>query len=877
MKSKELRSIFLKFFEKNKHKVMKGSSVIPQGDNTILFTNAGMNQFKDIFLGLEKVDYDCATTSQRCIRAGGKHNDLSNVGFTERHLTEFEMLGNFSFGSYFKKEAIKYAWDFLTKEIFLDAEKLWVTVFKDDEEAFLIWKNEIGIKEERIIKLGEKDNFWQMGDVGPCGPCSEIYFDRGIKKEIDKNAKPGDDFSTRFIEIWNLVFMQFNRELDGKFSNLKRKGIDTGMGLERLAMVVQEKNSVFETDCFESIFKIIEKLTGIFYEKNENLKPAFRVVADHLRSSCCIISEGIFPSNEGRGYVLRKIIRRALLFAKKISENKFFSDIVYDFLNEKDSLYNDLAKDSQKIKEVLFEEEVKFETNLILGKKKFLEILENLKNKEIFPGKEAFRLYDTFGFPLEVTEVLAFEYGIKIDLNEYEECMNEQRERSRAEENFKGDLNFFSDVETDFIGYEKPYQEEAFIKEIFVNQKNKNELKAGEYGYLVLSKSKFYPKGGGQISDSGYITFNNLRADVLDVVKTNKAIAIGIKPVFDIEVGSKIIQIIDEKKRKLIECNHTATHILQAVLRKIFGDTVRQAGSYVGPDCLTFDCFFQKNLSSEEIFKIEKKINEIIVESYDVSYKNLSYEEAVKNGAMAFFTEKYDKENVRTVKISKKKEENEEILSLELCGGTHVKNTNELSFFVIKSISSVASGIKRFTALTNIEAINYILNLKKGALDISNFLKAPIDLNYENLLKKEIYFDELKKELKQSNLDHIKYKSIYLEKDFKSFSEDSLMKYGIFNFSKENEDINFFKNYLSNFTERNNGIFFIFKIKDNLVEITGEISKNCLITFKNDFKEIFDNFGFKGKINEKFIQGVFIKNNFSEKTFEKLLISIFKI
>ena len=849
MKSSEIRNLFLNFFKNSGHEIIEGSSLIPIYDNSLLFTNAGMNQFKNIFLGNENSKFFSVTTAQRCIRAGGKHNDLSNVGFTARHLTSFEMLGNFSFGNYFKKEAIKYAWDFLTKEIKLNSDNLWVTVYKDDNEAYEIWKNLIKIDEKKIIKLDEKDNFWQIGDVGPCGPCSEIYFDLGIKEEIDKSAKPGDDFSTRFIEIWNLVFMQYDKQKNGELINLKKTGIDTGMGLERLSMIMQNVETVFDTDLFSDIFLAIENLTDFSYQKNKDLRPAFKVIADHLRTSCFIINEGLAPSNEGRGYVLRKIIRRALLFLKKLTNNSILWKIAFDFLNDEKCFYFDLKKNKELISKVIEEEEKKFKNSLNLGYKKFNEIILNLnQDSKIFSGSDAFLLYDTFGFPLEVTEVLANEKNLKLDYKEYEKLIDEQRERSRLNDNFEDlkieNLNF----KNEFIGYDK-LNHLSNVKKIIKNESNQ---------ILFFDKVVFYSEMGGQCSDFGKLKGKDLIIDILGIKKfDNSAIGIIINSDYEIKIDDEIEQIIDFEKRHSISANHSATHLLNSILMKKFGESAKQAGSKITDKSFTFDCEIKDNLTEKEIFEIENLLNKYINSSLNVITENMTYEDAIKKGARALFTEKYDKGNVRVVSIGE--------IDIALCGGTHVKKTSEIENFFIKNVESISSGIKRFECYTKSEAINQISNIKKKLNICCDYLKVSSNEIEIGIEKQKKLIEDLKNKNKNLNLELINANVKILEKEIKN---NGSFNYNFFDFTNSSLS-EFTIDFLNKISNINNGMFFVLNKKGENFELIGEVSRNLNFSLKNDFFEFFKNLNFKGKINEKFIQGIFIDKNFSKDKLEE--------
>jgi alanyl-tRNA synthetase len=846
MNSKNLKEKFLSFFKKNNHEILSGSQVIPENDETILFTNAGMNQFKNFFLGIEASTYPCVSTSQRCIRAGGKHNDLSEVGFTARHLTCFEMLGNFSFGSYFKKEAIQFAWNFLTNEIKFEKEKLWVTVFKEDNESYEIWRDLIKINPEKIIKLSEKDNFWQMGDAGPCGPCSEIYFDRGIKNEIDKTAKPGDDFSERFLEVWNLVFMQFNKLSNGTMNELSKKGVDTGMGLERLSMLINNKNSVFEIDLFENIFKSIDENSENNY-LNSNKKNYYHVIADHLRTSCSIIAENIIPSNEGRGYVLRKIMRRAILYSKKLGNEKLIISLIKPFISNKNNLFYDLNHKISQIENVYTEEIDKFIFNLKNGEKKFFEIFN--ENKNIISGKDLFMLYDTYGFPVELTEIFAKENKIDLDYSGFEKFMNEQKAMSKNDQKNKDKINTFIIPEkTEFIGYENN-ECEANLIAIYINEISVKILHPGQSGFLIFDKTVFYATGGGQVADRGIILNKNKEIQIQNVLKLGNAIGLFIQTNFEIKINDIFKQKIDLEKRNLTSRNHTATHLLHESLQRKFGREIRQDGSFVCPEYFTLDCTIQNQITDKEIKETEDLVNNFIFKSSYVSYKNISYDEAIRDGAKAIFTNKYNKEDVRVVSVNN--------ISKELCGGTHVKNTNEIGMFFIKDFSTLGSGIKRFTCITSKFAYENIKNWKNTTYHLMRTLKSPAENLIENIIKNDTKNENLKKELNEVKIKLISEKVSFLKSKLQK--KDNYI-YGFF----ELEQIfyGFEKNFIDEFNKKDdNLIIFLISKKENYKQITGSIGKALNLSFKKELTRFLNEIEFKGGIKEKFICGIVSTKN----------------
>lgn len=841
MKSLNLRNEFLNFFIQKNHEHIPGSSIIPANDNSILFTNAGMNQFKDIFLGLEQSKYKCVTTAQRCIRAGGKHNDLQNVGFTTRHLTCFEMLGNFSFGYYFKELAIEYAWELLTKIYKMNPDLLWVTVYNNDNEAYNIWKNKIGINEKKIIKLGEKDNFWQMGDVGPCGPCSEIYFDRGIKEKVDTNALPGDDDSIRFIEIWNLVFMQYNKDSSGNLNLLENKSIDTGMGLERLSMVINDLDSVFEIDIFAKIIEYIKQNTKIKYEDNPG---AFKAISDHIRSASCMIFEGIIPSNEGRGYVLRKILRRALLFSNKLENMNILFEILEAFIFNEDLLFTDLKTQFQFIKSTIIEETEKFSSNLITGSKKFYDMINN--NSKEFSGENAFILYDTFGFPLEITEILSKENNLEVNLDEYNHHMNIQRERSKDKDTFKCYSNNLckTNLITKFIGYDN-LNCCAIIIGIIQNNCCLNEIEGNSKCILITNKTVLYPGGGGQIIDQGHIIFKNKEIKILNILKINSAIGIEVFIQDKITINDNIDIYVDKKYRHNISCHHTTAHLFQAAARKKFGLNIKQEGSYVSNNELTFDLSLSKLPSNEELREIEIEVNNNIRKEISIDIKNMTYDEAMKNNAIGLFTEKYDKNNVRVIFIGD--------VSRELCGGTHLKNTKEIGLFIIKNVYTVSSGTRRFVCCASDAAYNELYSYKDITNNCSIHFKCSKELIENNIEKQFHIISENKKEineLKKNIIDNII--TLWKEKNNQN------------NIFKLNNKYKEFDKYVMGILQKNPSIYIILieDTKNNIIYLNKH--ENINYNLENIVNELINQYSFKGKVDKNNIYGII------NKEFEKL-------
>ena len=718
MKTAEIRQKFLSYFESHGHSIQQSASLVPHNDNTLLFVNSGMVPFKDIFTGATKSSFNRAVSCQRCVRAGGKHNDLDNVGYTARHHTFFEMLGNFSFGDYFKSEAIRFAWSFLTEEIKLPKERLWVSIYKDDDEAFDIWVNEIGFPADRISRCGEKDNFWQMGDTGPCGPCSEIFYDHGEHIAGGPPGTPEED-GDRFIEIWNLVFMQFERQPDGELEPLKSKGVDTGMGLERLAAVMQHENNNYDIDSFKELTKDIVKLTPKT-EKVQDSNASVRVIADHIRSTAFMVVDGIIPSNEGRGYVLRRIIRRAIRHGHKLGINKtFFYKLVSTLAKQNKSAYPELISVQSSVEKILKKEEERFAQTLDIG----MDILNNAINElsgEEISGEVAFKLYDTYGFPVDLTADVARERDLTIDMKSFETEMMLQKQRARKAGDFDSKKSSVSISDaTEFLGYEL-YENKATVKAVIRNNKSVNKVNEGEEAIIVLDKSSFYGESGGQSGDHGSISIKGSQFQVSDTQKqaSNAFEHYGIQSIGSLKVGDKVEAKIDLKRRKKIMNNHSATHLLHEALRQILGDQVHQKGSLVESDKLRFDFSHDEVVSRSEIDKIELLVNEQILGNSKVTTEETDIDSAKDKGAMALFGEKYG-DLVRLLTMG------DENFSVELCGGTHVERLGDIGRFKIISESGISAGIRRIEAITGIEAyeldkknendINQIVNLTKSS------------------------------------------------------------------------------------------------------------------------------------------------------------------
>jgi alanyl-tRNA synthetase len=727
LKASELRKLFLDYFAKRGHKVVPSSSLVPKNDPTLLFTNAGMVQFKGVFLGEDQRDYKRAVTSQKCVRAGGKHNDLENVGHTARHHTFFEMLGNFSFGDYFKKEAIEFAWEFLTKEVKLPADKLWATVYKDDDEAFELWRTAVGIPAERIVRLGEKDNFWSMGDTGPCGPCSEIIIDQGPEMSCGKPSCSVGCDCDRYLEIWNLVFMQYNRDETGKLTPLPKPSIDTGMGLERLSAVCQKVRSNFETDLFQSIIKEIAALAGVPYHKDGQTDISYQVCADHLRAMTFLISDGVLPSNEGRGYVLRRILRRASRYGRLIGINKpFLYKLTGAVVDEMKGAYPDLMDSREHVAKVVLLEEERFATTLESGLALLNETVEKLKsaNKVMIPGDVLFKLYDTFGFPLDLVSDMARDMNLELDEEGYRKAMQEQRDKARAAWAGSGEEKVkpvYKEIATGikrtiFTGYgmlEGTGEVVALIK----GDKKVTEVKEGDEAEIILDRSPFYAESGGQVGDRGELLGEASKFHVEDTVKPVEGIFVhkGKVRKGGFKVGDAVLAKVNTEERMDTVRHHTATHILHATLRSVLGEHVKQAGSLVAPDRCRFDFTHYTSLSEREKERIEDLVNERIIENHPVETAEMDIDQAVATGAMALFDEKYgDRVRVVTVKD----------VSRELCGGTHAQASGDIGLFKIVSETGIAAGVRRLEILAGRRAYQTVRKEEQSLREIGQLLKA---------------------------------------------------------------------------------------------------------------------------------------------------------
>ena len=721
MKTSELRQKFLKFFETKDHTVVHSSSLVPHDDPTLLFTNAGMNQFKDVFLGFDKRPYSRATTAQKCVRAGGKHNDLENVGYTARHHTFFEMMGNFSFGDYFKRDAIHFAWEFLTSPEWLNIpkEKLLATVYAEDDEAYNIWLNEIGMPAERIVRIGDNkgakyasDNFWQMGDTGPCGPCSEIFYDHGEEIWGGIPGSPEED-GDRWIEIWNCVFMQFNRDEQGNMNPLPKPSVDTGMGLERMTAVMQHVHSNYEIDLFQDLLKAVARETGAPFSMKE---PSLKVIADHIRSCSFLIADGVLPSNEGRGYVLRRIIRRAVRHGYKLGQSKpFFHKLVADLVKEMGDAYPELKEKQVQIEEALKNEESRFAQTLETG----MALLENAlaKGSKKLDGEIIFKLYDTYGFPYDLTADICRERNIELDEAGFEREMEAQRARARAAQSFKANAQLpYEGQDTEFKGYSER-QTESKVLALYKDGEQVNELNEGDEGAIVIDFTPFYAESGGQVGDVGYIFAGENRFEVHDTQKIKAAVfgQFGVQTSGRLKVGDSVTAKVDDEIRNANMRNHSATHLMHKALRDVLGEHVEQKGSLVTAESTRFDISHSQAVTAEEIAEVERRVNEAILANVAVSAAIMSMEDAQKTGAMMLFGEKYGDE-VRVLQMGG--------FSTELCGGTHVSRTGDIGLFKIISEGGIAAGVRRIEAITGLNALKWAQEQERLVKDIIAETKA---------------------------------------------------------------------------------------------------------------------------------------------------------
>jgi alanyl-tRNA synthetase len=739
MTSSEIRASFLEFFRKNGHTVVPSSSLVPGNDPTLLFTNAGMVQFKDVFLGRDTRDYTRAASAQRCVRAGGKHNDLENVGYTARHHTFFEMLGNFSFGDYFKREAIHFAWNFITGALGIPKDRLWVTVFTEDDEAERIWTEEIGIDPTRCMRMGEQSNFWSMGETGPCGPCTEIFYDHGA--EIP-GGPPGsvDEDGDRYVEIWNLVFMQYDRAADGVLVPLPKPSVDTGMGLERIAAVMQGVHSNYDIDLFKSLIRAAADVTGAQDLNSSSL----RVIADHIRASTFLIIDGVVPSNEGRGYVLRRIIRRAIRHGYKLGQTQpFLHKLVPALVREMGSYYGELVKGEARAEQTLALEEDRFAETLSTGMA-LLDAETAKLTSSVIPGATAFRLYDTYGFPLDLTADVARERGLTIDQAGFDAAMAAQRDRARAASKFGAELRDSIKLpgKTEFQGYDR-LAGGGRVTALITGGELVVALRQGQEGQVVLDRTPFYAESGGQIGDTGALAGPTGRFAVKDTQKLGASFAhIGVIETGEIRVGDELNALVDRERRTAIALNHSATHLLHAALREVLGNHVQQKGSLVAPDRLRFDFSHGQALSAEELHRVEELVNTAIRGNAPAETRVMALEDAVASGAMSLFGEKYESD-VRVLSIGD--------FSIELCGGTHVERAGDIGLFKIVSESGVAAGVRRIEAVTGRAAYEWVVRTDQTLRDVAGMLRASreeVDEKVRELVERARRLDKEVQQLK---------------------------------------------------------------------------------------------------------------------------------
>jgi alanyl-tRNA synthetase len=723
LSSAELRALFLNFFRERGHQIVSSSSLVPGNDPTLLFTNAGMVQFKDVFLGKDKRNYNRAASSQRCVRAGGKHNDLENVGYTARHHTFFEMLGNFSFGDYFKRDAIRFGWDFVTGKEWLgiDPQRLMATVYHTDDEAYDVWHKEVGLPADRIVRIGDKpgggsDNFWQMGETGPCGPCSEMFYDHGADIPGGPPGSP-DAEGDRWIEIWNLVFMQFDRSAEGVLTPLPKPSVDTGMGLERTAAVMQGVHSNYEIDLFVNLIKAAADATNTRDLESKSL----RVIADHIRASSFLIVDGVFPSNEGRGYVLRRIVRRALRHGYMLGQDKpFFYKLVAALEKEMGAAYPELKTQRAQVERVLKQEEERFAETLSQGMTLLDTAIGQLKDSRVIPGETVFRLYDTFGFPVDLTADIARERGLTIDHAGYEAAMEAQRKQSQAASKFGVDLRagVTVDGKTNFSGYEH-LVDSGTVVALLKNKERAEVLRAGDEGQVVLDHTPFYAESGGQVGDAGTLVVGSARFEVTDTQKLGSAYAhIGRVASGEIKQGARVQARVDEERRRATMLNHSATHLLHAALRKVLGAHVTQKGSLVAPDRLRFDFSHFQPMTQSELQEVERLVNAQVRANSAGETRLMKYDAAVASGAMALFGEKYD-DDVRVLNFGD--------FSVELCGGTHVRRTGDIGLFKIVSEGGIQAGVRRIEAVTGQGALDWVAKSDQVLRELAAIVKANRD------------------------------------------------------------------------------------------------------------------------------------------------------
>ena len=830
MTGQELRNKFLQYFKDRQHAVVGSYPLVPKNDPSLLFTNAGMVQFKDVFLGDEKREYTRAATVQKCVRAGGKHNDLEMVGRTSRHHTFFEMLGNFSFGDYFKKEAIQYGWEFLTEVIGLPRDRLYISVFQDDDEAFNIWANNMKMPRERIFRMDEKDNFWAMGPTGPCGPCSEIFIDQGKNMGCGKSSCAVGCDCDRYLEIWNLVFMQFDRDTSGKLTPLPKPSIDTGMGLERLAAVVQGRTTNYDTDLMMSIINESAKITGCVYGKDDEVNVSLRVLTDHARASTFLIGDGVIPSNEGRGYVLRKIMRRALRHGKLLGQkNPFFHKITSKVIEDFKGAYPDLTSNSDFIKRVVLNEEESFGSTLNFGTQRLEEILQKVQKEKLpsIPGEEIFKLYDTYGFPTDLVEETAKDAGLEMDMAGYQKAMQEQKSKAMASWKGSGEKEvapFYkefaqSSVPTKFEGYISN-EENATILAILREETKIETANQGDDIELLVDRTPFYGESGGQVGDSGTAFNDNVQLELLNAIKPLPGLIVHKAKILNgsIKTGDSLTLRIDKFNRKNTALNHSATHLLHAALKEVLGEHIKQAGSLVAPDRLRFDYTHFSPLTEKERHKTESLVNEKIRDNIQVSTKEMEIEEALKEGAMALFGEKYG-DRVRVVSVSG--------FSKELCGGTHVSATGDIGLFRIVSEGGIASGVRRIEAVTGAAAYHKVNSEHESLSTIRSVLKAPANEELSKVKKLLEKNRELEKEIL------LLKEKIVSGKD--SSEEDDIQKMGGISFLIKNldgTDAKTLRTYIDNAKNKlKSGIVVAGSVADGKVAMAAGVTKDLTKKF----------------------------------------------
>lgn len=820
MKTAELRSKFLQFFQSQGHQVVASSSLVPpQDDKTLLFTNAGMNQFKDVFLGFDKRAYARATTAQKCVRAGGKHNDLENVGYTARHHTFFEMLGNFSFGDYFKRDALHFAWTFLTGEEWLNLpkEKLLATVYAEDDEAYDIWLNEIGLPADRIIRIGDNkgaryasDNFWQMGDTGPCGPCSEIFYDHGT--EI-WGGPPGsaEEDGDRFIEIWNCVFMQYNRDENGTMHPLPKPSVDTGMGLERIAAVLQHVHSNYEIDLFVHLLQAVARVLNVPYSQDT---PSLKVIADHIRSCAFLIADGVFPSNEGRGYVLRRIIRRAVRHGYKLGHKQpFFHLLVADLAKEMGEAYPELKEKQAQIEDVLQQEENRFAQTLETG----MALLEDTLKEGVktLSGEVIFKLYDTYGFPYDLTADIARERQIELDEAGFEREMAAQRARARAAQNFKANTQLeYNGADTEFKGYSER-QTETRILALYREGTAVEQLNCGDVGTVVVDFTPFYAESGGQVGDVGYIFSGENRFEVNDTQKIKAKVfgQFGQMVAGELKVGDMVTAQVNDEVREASMRNHSATHLMHRALRDVLGSHVEQKGSLVTAERTRFDFSHSQPLTAAQLAEVEQRVNQAILANVAVGAENMSFDDAIAAGAMALFGEKYG-DKVRVLRMGE--------FSTELCGGTHVAHTGDIGLFKIVSESGIAAGVRRIEAITGLNALHYAQQQEQLIKTIVAQLKAQ---NSEDIAPKiqslHYHIKQLEKDLSQAKAELSRHAGTALLSQAHNVGSAELIVAQM-----DNADANTIRDIVSELSgQSENRVVLLAAVEDNKISLAAGVSK----------------------------------------------------